>query len=203
MAAKITREQADKIEETNRANLFHKMKERKPLTAFDLKILKEQTEKDESATVEKPRKAVANKEGRPTRYKAEYCELARELALLGATDIEMAKSLGVCHRTFNVWKKSHPEFMHSLSEGKDLADAKVAKSLYERANGYTCKETKIAMNEGKITDSEVYDKNYPPDVSAAIFWLKNRQRGKWNDRTEVAHTGDVVFVLGGDEEGNE
>ena len=30
-----------------------------------------------------------------------------------------------------------------------------------------------------------YIEHYPPDTTAAIFWLKNRQPGKWRDKKEV------------------
>ena len=31
----------------------------------------------------------------------------------------------------------------------------------------------------------------PPDTTAAIFWLKNRQPDKWREKQELAHSGDV------------
>lgn len=30
-----------------------------------------------------------------------------------------------------------------------------------------------------------YIEHYPPDTTAAIFWLKNRQPAKWRDKKEV------------------
>jgi len=136
------------------------------------------------------------KGGRPTDYREEYCELATNYALLGATDVEMAGFFGVNQQTLNRWKKAHPEFCQSLKEGKEVADAKVVKSLFHRATGYAHEDTKFATFEGKITDRETYEKHYPPDTTAAIFWLKNRQRDKWSDKTEVSHTiggiGDLI-----------
>lgn len=37
--------------------------------------------------------------GRPSKYKPEYAELAMNYCLLGATDVEIAKFLGVSLRT--------------------------------------------------------------------------------------------------------
>ena len=37
--------------------------------------------------------------------------------------------------------------MHALKLGKELADAEVTASLYQKAIGYSCKETKIATTE--------------------------------------------------------
>ena len=31
-------------------------------------------------------------------------------------------------------------------------------------------------------------KHYPPDPTAAIFWLKNRQPDTWRDKVEVDQT---------------
>ncbi|EFB1429709.1 terminase, partial [Escherichia coli] len=32
-------------------------------------------------------------------------------------------------------------------------------------------------------------KYYPPDTTAAIFWLKNRQKDKWRDKVDHELTG--------------
>lgn len=85
----------------------------------------------------------------------------------------------------NSWKKKFPQFLESLKKGKAVADANVASRLYSRAIGYDARATKFATNEGKITDKVEYIEHYPPDTTAAIFWLKNRQPGKWRDKKEV------------------
>ena len=123
--------------------------------------------------------------GRKSSFKQEYIQLAENYALLGATDAEMADFFGVSEQTLNTWKKKYPEFVESLKKGKAVADANVASRLYSRAIGYDAKATKFATNEGKITDKVEYIEHYPPDTTAAIFWLKNRQPGKWRDKKEV------------------
>lgn len=143
-----------------------------------------------------------NKGGRPSRYKAEYAEQARKLCLLGATDEALADFFAIAVSTLNKWKKDHPEFMESLKSGKQIADANVAQSLYNRALGYTTTETKIATFEGQITDTLDVDKHYPPDPTSAIFWLKNRQPSMWRDKPveeaeqETNITKVVVEVVG-------
>ena len=135
--------------------------------------------------------------GRKSAYKEEYNQLAENYALLGATDKEMADLFGVTERTLNQWKKDYPEFLQSLKKGKSIADANVASRLYNRAIGYDCKATKFATSEGRITDSKEYTEHYPPDTTAAIFWLKNRQPEKWRDKKEV----DANVNLGDELEG--
>lgn len=135
--------------------------------------------------------------GRKSAYKEEYNQLAENYGLLGATDKEMADLFGVTERTLNQWKKDYPEFLQSLKKGKSIADANVASRLYNRAIGYDCKATKFATSEGRITDSKEYTEHYPPDTTAAIFWLKNRQPEKWRDKKEV----DANVNLGDELEG--
>ena len=135
--------------------------------------------------------------GRKSAYKEEYNQLAENYALLGATDKEMADLFSVTERTLNQWKKDYQEFLQSLKKGKNIADANVASRLYNRAIGYDCKATKFATSEGKITDSKEYIEHYPPDTTAAIFWLKNRQPEKWRDKKEV----DANVNLGDELEG--
>ena len=123
--------------------------------------------------------------GRKSSFKQEYIQLAENYALLGATDAEMADFFGVSEQTLNTWKKKYPEFLESLKKGKAVADANVASRLYSRAIGYAAKAPKFATNEGKLTDKVEYIERYPQDATAAIFWLKNRQPGKWRDKKEV------------------
>lgn len=120
---------------------------------------------------------------RPSRYKAEYAEQAEKLCRLGATDRELADFFGVTEQTVNNWKRDHPEFFESLKRGKVLADAEVADKLFKRATGYSHPAVKIFNDQG--TPLEVpYTEHYPPDTTAAIFWLKNRQKDKWRDKID-------------------
>lgn len=125
--------------------------------------------------------------GRPTRYRKEFAEQARKLCLLGATDAELAGFFEVDERTINNWKFAHDDFFQSIKRGKELADAEIASKLYHRASGYSHPEVDIRVVEGKIVQTPLV-KHYPPDTPAAIFWLKNRQRGKWRDKVDVDNT---------------
>lgn len=132
--------------------------------------------------------------GRPTKYKAEYVEQALKLCRLGSTNQDLADFFDVDVTTIDKWITTHKAFSGALKEGRDYADAHVADRLYNRAIGYTTKETKIATHEGKITDTLEVDKHYPPDTTACIFWLKNRQRQKWRDTQDVNHGMDDSLI---------
>ena len=120
-----------------------------------------------------------------SKYKEEYNELAYNYALLGVTDKQLAEFFSVAESTINLWKIEHPTFSESLKRGKGQADAMVAKSLFNRALGYSHPETKIATRDGQITDTLDVEKHYAPDPTAAIFWLKNRQPDIWRDKKEI------------------
>jgi hypothetical protein len=52
-------------------------------------------------------------------------------------------------------------------------------SLYNRANGYSYEAEKIFCDKnGKVTRVP-YREHVPPDVTAWIFWLKNRDPAHW------------------------
>ena len=128
--------------------------------------------------------AVVNKGGRPSKYEAVFAKQVYDLALLGATDVNLAAFFDVTIDTIHGWKHKHPGFLNALKRGKMVADSQVAKRLFQRAMGYTVKEDKIFNHNGKPLVVPT-DKHYPPDVTAAIFWLKNRMKEQWRDRQEI------------------
>ncbi|WP_429949623.1 helix-turn-helix domain-containing protein [Comamonas sediminis] len=127
--------------------------------------------------------------GRPSKYKPEYADQAKKLCMLGMTDKEMASFFGVAESTFNLWKTAHPEFSESLKGGKDLVDAEVAAKLYHRAMGYEHEDVHVSNYQGVITVTPLV-KHYPPDTTAAIFWLKNRQPQRWRDKPDEGGEGE-------------
>jgi cell fate (sporulation/competence/biofilm development) regulator YmcA (YheA/YmcA/DUF963 family) len=130
--------------------------------------------------------------GRPTDYCEEYPEQAEKLCKLGATDKELADFFEIAESTLNLWKQEHKEFSESIKKGKTLADAEVASKLYHRAIGYEHPDTHFSAYEGEVKATPMI-KHYAPDPVAAIFWLKNRQRAKWRDRTEQEVSGSVFL----------
>ncbi len=127
----------------------------------------------------------SHKNGRPTKYKSSYAELAHRLCLIGLTDAQVAFALDVSEQTINNWKRRHPEFAEAMKSGKTVADAEVAHALYKRAIGYETTEEKV-INSAEGPTTITVKKNYPPDAQAARFWLKNRQPHLWKEKVEVA-----------------
>lgn len=127
--------------------------------------------------------------GRPSEYDPDKtAKQAKKACLMGATDKDLADFFEVSEKTINNWKHEHPEFLQSIKDGKEIADSNVAKSLYERANGYEHPEVHVSNYQGEITLTEL-TKHYPPDTTAGIFWMKNRQPHKWRDRKQTEVSG--------------
>lgn len=126
-----------------------------------------------------------------------HVDWAWSLALKGATDEEIAESFHISVRTLHRWKKTHPELLTALEEGKDVADAKVKRSLYQRAVGYEAKEvTQIieqdpATGTQRVSKTQVTTKHIVPDTMACMYWLNNRSKGEFSQRQEVTLGGSV------------
>lgn len=118
---------------------------------------------------------------RPTKFNDSISELIVSLYEEGKTDAQVAEIVGVCEKTLNNWKGKHPEFLQALKRSKQAADELVEASLFRRAVGYSHKAVKILAHEGQSWEHE-YLEHYPPDTTAAIFWLKNRQPDKWREK---------------------
>lgn len=142
----------------------------------------------------------ARKPGRPSKYKDEYAEQARKLYLLGLIDEEVASFFGVSVQTLHNWRAEHPAFLEANAQGKVVADAQVAAKLYERACGYSHPEDDIrtvtlpngAGSEIVITPTI---RHYPPDTTAALKWLFNRQPDRWRDKREDGTNNDLSVLL--------
>lgn len=132
--------------------------------------------------------------GRPTKYKPEYAKIARKMCELGATDPQLAEAFEVNISTITLWKVTYPEFSAAVKISKDVSDNLVEQSLYKRALGYECEEMDVRVIEGKVVQTPV-KKVYPPDPTAMIFWLKNRQKEKWRDKQEVQHSGSIMAEM--------
>lgn len=129
----------------------------------------------------KKKQTVKNKGGRPTVFKTEFLAVIFKMCELGATDSDLAAAFGVTRGTINNWKKKHPEVFVQIKQGKNEANEKVEKALYQRALGFKCDETKFATFEGQITDSRKFKRHYPPDINAIKFFLTNRDPERWKN----------------------
>ena len=118
----------------------------------------------------------------------------------GMTDDLIAQKIGIGKTTFYTWADKFPEFRDALKWGKAPVDTKVENALLKRALGYEYDEVvqeverfpigKPDENGERPMIEKVKTKTRRvtvlPDVTAQIFWLKNRRPDKWRDKIETA-----------------
>ena len=100
-------------------------------------------------------------EGRPSKYKPEYCEMLIDHMSEGFTFESFGGVVSVNRDTVYEWLSAHPEFSDSL---------KVARVKQMQAN------------EKLIRDIAKYGEG---NATAAIFILKNCHPKEWRDRREI------------------
>lgn len=146
-----------------------------------------------------------NPVGRPSKFPTLDKIQFKKLVLAGWDDAQVSDFFGIAVSTLTRWKKKNEEFCLSLKDWKREADLEVEKSLYKRAIGFEYDEVTyekintgglaVGISKGEIKNikhtptykTKVITKLVVPDVTAEIFWLKNRQPDKWRDKTEVSH----------------
>jgi hypothetical protein len=119
--------------------------------------------------------------GRPSKFNERLTNRIAALYGSGKTDQEVAQELGISLSTLKSWKNTKQDFVAAFKEGKDVADQLVENAIFRMATGYKVPEEKIFCAFGKVTRVKT-TKHIPPDVKAAIFWLKHRRPDEWMDR---------------------
>lgn len=90
----------------------------------------------------------------------------RGWAMDGLSDAQIARNIGIGRTTFYKWKNEHAEFANALILSKEVADREIENALYK------------AAKKGNIT--------------AQIFWLKNRKPDEWRDKREPDLSSDLL-----------
>ncbi len=110
----------------------------------------------------------------------------------GLTEQQIAKNLGVAYSTFRDYKSKYPALSAVLKKGREVIDFEVEGALIKRALGYSYVEEIKELVEDEMTGSaelkviKTVTKHVAPDVTAQIFWLKNRKPEEWkNDPHKV------------------
>lgn len=88
----------------------------------------------------------------------------------GLTDEQIMKNMGIRSKsTFYGYKKDYPNFSNALKKGKEVVDFEVENALLKNAlNG---------------------------NVTAQIFWLKNRKKHEWREKVNIENEGGENGVL--------
>lgn len=120
----------------------------------------------------------------------------------GLVEDQIAKNLGISMSTLSKYKVEHSEVVEALKKGKEVVDFQVENQLLKRAMGYKYDEvTKELIKESdgeggvvsKIKVTKIVTKEVAPDVTAQIFWLKNRKPREWRDKQDIELTGKLIM----------
>lgn len=126
--------------------------------------------------------------GRPTKFKPEYVEIVRVLCEEGFTDRELADFLEIDRKTLYNWRGGHPELIEAMGIGKQIANSRVDRTVYELAIGYRTtitKHLKVRDQYGNEVIKEVTEEvEIPPNLEAAKWWQTNRDSENWKLKTE-------------------
>lgn len=113
-------------------------------------------------------------------HRIDMIRRAKECGRAAMTDFEVAQEFGVSHVTINSWIAADPVFGEALQLGRDLADQRVEHALFHRAVGYSFQSEEIKVVDGTVVRVPVI-KHVEPNITAQIFWLKNRRADLWRD----------------------
>lgn len=84
----------------------------------------------------------------------------------GLTEEQIAHNIGIARQTLWEWKKKEPNIYDALKRNKDMVDFEVENALLDNAlNG---------------------------NVTAQIFWLKNRKKLQWRERIEYTTNANEI-----------
>jgi hypothetical protein len=134
------------------------------------------------------------------KFRNDFMRQVYYLAKLGARDCDIAEFFGVDASTVDDWKVRNQDFLEAMQEGKWLFGFRVSETLGNRALGYDYEEVEYSQHVdrfGIVRDLvKTTKKHMAPDVTAIIFFLKNRHRELWADvnKTEVDAKYQVEFA---------
>ena len=124
----------------------------------------------------------------------------------GLTDEQIASNIGIRRETIYEWKKKYPNIDNALKKGKEVVDIQVENALLKRALGYkfteVTRERVTELNaetgeaEQRLVVTKEVTKEVNPDVTAQIFWLKNRKPKEWRDKRDLELSGEVNNPFG-------
>ncbi len=94
----------------------------------------------------------------------------------GLTNEQIAHNMGIAEGTLYEYIKKYPKINEVLKRGKEVVDREVENAL---------------LNEAK-----------KGNVTAIIFWLKNRKPKQWRDKQDIEHSGGLHIEIewGNDED---
>ena len=102
----------------------------------------------------------------------------------GGGESGLCRKLGVSRAELRRCRRDHPDLDELWRANRCEVAERVEAALLRRATGY----------------EEENGKSVPPDVRAAVFWLKNRRPDRWRDGANLKEPPEAAQVELNDEE---
>lgn len=113
----------------------------------------------------------------------------------GLSDEQIAGNMGVASSTYYKWQLDHAEIAEAIKKGKAPVDIQVENAMLKRAMGYDYEEVITEVYDNGKKHIRKVKKHMPGDVTAMIFWLKNRKPDKFRDKPVEPVKDDAVKVI--------
>jgi hypothetical protein len=117
---------------------------------------------------------------------------AREGKIGAGTIKAIAAYLGIGYATVYEWMGKFPDFAEAVTRARGITDEDVVSALRDRSIGYTMQLSEERVTKEGAIVQLTKDVHVPGDTTAASFWLKNRQRKDWTEKTEVEIKGNFA-----------
>ena len=156
------------------------------------------------AYVEFPRTPQGNRDRFEFWTGPEGLELIRQWRREGLSMEEIAlRHVGVVDNTFKRWRMRSEELDRAIRQTDELTNAKVERSLLQRALGYDAVEVEEELVEGELRVTRRTTRHVPADTKAALSWLFSRRPDRWraqqapldSSREELEAVRDVVVSI--------
>ena len=112
---------------------------------------------------------MANKVGRPTKYKPQMCETILELMKEGASLDEVRGELDISKDTLYRWKEDYEDFSDSIKRGVRMSQA------------WWEKQGRISLRDR--------------DFNYTGWYMNMKNRFKWSDKKEFNNEGSITVMV--------
>jgi hypothetical protein len=134
--------------------------------------------------------------GRPPKYNPNFHpQAAKKFCEMGATVDQLADAFRVSISTIYQWQNNHLAFTEACRVGDEMATARVKRSYYERAVGYSYDAVKIFMPQGaKKPIYAPYREHVPAEPRCGEMWMSKHDPEKWG-KNAPADGDDLVAAF--------
>lgn len=103
----------------------------------------------------------------------------------GLTLDDISHNMGINRKTLWEWSERFDLIRNALKNGKEVADFMVENALFKSALGYEVEEYEEKLDQmGNVVGTRKR-RHVAPNVTAQIFWLKNRKPQVWREKQEI------------------